>query len=73
MKKNLLKFYVVTVCLCSTVILAETPGTDDTNGLLEGADVPGAPVDDWIIPFIIVSFVLGYSLIRKRIKNSNAI
>ncbi len=41
-------------------ILATTPFSDDVT------DVPGAPVDDWAFPFVLLSLILGYFYFRRR-------
>jgi hypothetical protein len=37
------------------------PGNSDNV-----TDVPGAPVDDWALPFALLSLILGYFYFRKR-------
>ncbi len=29
-------------------------------------DVPGAPLTDWLLPFVILSLLVGYFYIRKK-------
>lgn len=41
-------------------ISATTPFDPDVT------DVPGAPVDDWAIPFALLSLISGYFYFRKR-------
>jgi hypothetical protein len=47
------------------------PGTD-TGGVipLESVDTPGAPLDDWILSFIVISAIIGYYGLRKRISTN---
>ena len=54
------------------LITSADPGTDTGIGgiPLESGDPPGAPVDDWILPFIVISAIIGYYSLRKRI-NTN--
>jgi hypothetical protein len=49
------------------LITSTDPGTD-TGGVipLESGDAPGAPVDDWILPFVFISAIAGYYRVRKK-------
>jgi hypothetical protein len=42
-------------------ITATTPFPDDVTDV-----VPGAPVDDWALPFALLSLISGYFYFRKR-------
>ena len=39
---------------------------DPTPFAPDVTDVPGAPVDDWALPFALLSLILGYFYFRKR-------
>jgi hypothetical protein len=61
MKNNLLKFYIVAIYLCSTIILfAQDPGANDEGNNMEGTsgDNTGAPIGDyiWILALAVVVF-----------------
>lgn len=50
MKDNLLKFYIVAIYLCSTVVLfAQDPGVDDVIGTMEGTsgNNTGTPIGEY--------------------------
>jgi hypothetical protein len=61
MKNRLLKYYIVAVYLCSTVVLFAQPGTTDTGGTLEdtSGDTTPAPIDNyvWVLALIGLIFV----------------
>ena len=50
------------------LITSTDPGTD-TGGVipLESGDAPGAPVDDWILPFVFISAIISVFVIRLNI------
>jgi hypothetical protein len=54
------------------LVTSTDPGTDTGIGgiPLESDDTPGAPVDDWILPFIVISSIIGYYSLRKRISTN---
>ena len=65
MKTNLLKYYAVATCLCvNFVTLAQVPGTEDNNGVLEGTDTPAAPIDGYV--WFLASMGLVYVFLRIR-------
>lgn len=73
MKNNLLKFYVVTIYLCSTVVLfAQDPGVDDGTGTMEGTsgdNTGAAPIGDyaWVLALAIIVFT--FYTYKKSIQN----
>ena len=73
MKNLSSKLYMTLLLIFSNLIIFAQPGNNDGFGGLEGGDAPAAPVDDWIIPFIVLSSIVGYYLIRKKFKNSTII
>jgi hypothetical protein len=77
MKNKLLKFYIATFYLCSTVMLFAQPGTEDTDGAgnLEGTsgDTTPAPIDDyiWILAIVGLIFVfMKFRAIQSKRVNS---
>jgi hypothetical protein len=65
MKTNLLKYYVLVICLCSNFIMvAQVPGNEDNNGGLEGADTPAAPIDAYVWVLAVLGLV--YVFLRLR-------
>ncbi len=50
------------------LITSADPGVDTGTSIpLESADIPGAPVDDWILPFVTIVAIVGYCSLRKKI------
>ncbi|MBF6608670.1 MAG: hypothetical protein ITG00_08020 [Flavobacterium sp.] len=70
MKKNLLKFYVLTFVLFSDfVIFAQGPGNDSEDGDLEGGDdLPAAPINTKLIWLAIVGVLFVLYTYRKSRK-----
>jgi hypothetical protein len=70
MKNNLLKFYIVAIYLCSTVVLfAQEPGVDDGTGTFESSnDNTGTPIGEyaWVLALAIIVFTF---YIYKSIQN----
>ena len=61
MKNKILKFYIVAIYLCSSVVLfAEEPSATDGTDTLENTtgDVTGAPIGDyiWILALVVVVY-----------------
>jgi hypothetical protein len=69
MKTNLLKYYVAAFYFCSTFVLFAQPGTDDQGGGLEGDDVPGVPIDDYIWEIGLLGLILAILKLRIMYKN----
>ena len=64
MKNNLLKYYIVGVYLCSTIVMFAQPGdTDGTAGGLDAAD-PVAPIDNYVILLAIVGILFAFMRFR---------
>lgn len=64
MKTNLLKYYIAATYLCSTfAMVAQSPGTNDENGTLEGAE-PAAPIDGYV--WVLAAIGLVYVFLRLR-------
>jgi hypothetical protein len=53
MKNIFLKYYVIAVYFCSTIVLFAQPGDGSNGDPLEGPD-PGAPIDDYVLVLAIV-------------------
>jgi hypothetical protein len=53
----------------NVLVTSTDPGTDTgiSSIPLESDDTPGAPVDDWLLPFVVISAIVGYCSLRKRI------
>ena len=69
MKNNLLKFYIVAIYLCSTVILfaqEAAPGATDEGDTLENTsgDNTGAPIGDYI--WVLALAVVVYAFFKIR-------
>ena len=47
MKNIFLKYYVIAVYFCTTIVLFAQPGDGSNGDPLEGPD-PGAPIDDYV-------------------------
>jgi hypothetical protein len=68
MKNNLLKFYIVALYLCSTVILfAQDPGANDEGNTMEGTsgDNTGTPIGDYIWVLALAVVVYAFWKIRQ--------
>ena len=64
MKTNVLKFYTVTLCLCSNFLTyAQVPGAEDNNGGLEGTDT-AAPIDGYVLVLAAMGLVYVFWRIR---------
>ena len=76
--KNNLKKSVLTLLLVLTSSIGFAdggPGDNNTDGNLTGdgdssGTTPAAPIDDWILPFVLVGAAVGYYAIRKKYSNS---
>jgi hypothetical protein len=68
MKNLILKFYIVTLFLCSTTLMFAQPGsTGDGTGGVEGTDPP-APIDGyiWVLAAVGLVFVfMKFKAIQK--------
>lgn len=64
MKNKTLKYQITVVYLLSTLLTFAQPGSDDTNGDLEGTDTPAAPIDGYI--WILAAIGLVYVFLRLR-------
>ena len=71
MKNNIKTLVLVFVfsIFSFTAFAANTTGEEDlttfTNPNDPGAD-PGAPIDDYLIPMLVVGIAIGFHLIRKK-------
>ena len=68
MKNTLLKLSIILIFLFSSVsILAQSSGdTDGTPTGLEGVDAPAAPINDYILPMILVGIYFGYRVTKRK-------
>jgi hypothetical protein len=74
MKKELLKAYLLLVCLLTDVLLYAQPG--DTDGTptdnLEGTD-PAATIDAMLLFIVVIAVVFGFYVISKANSKTNRI
>ncbi len=64
MKNNVIKIFLVClITLSSLNSIAQIPGVNDPNGTLETNDVP---INDYLLPMLLLGVVLGYSLLKKK-------
>jgi hypothetical protein len=61
LNKLTVKLFFTMALLTSVFVNAQTPFENE-----DVIDVPGAPVDDWILPFALLSLISGYFYFRKR-------
>ena len=47
-------------------IAQETPGDDNFDGNLEDLDAPPGPINDYIIPMLLIGIVIGYRLLKQK-------
>lgn len=65
LKTNVLKYYMSAIYLCSNcVMLAQSPGSEDNNGGLEGVDTPATPIDNYV--WVLAAIGLVYVFLRLR-------
>jgi hypothetical protein len=68
MRSYLLKYYLITFCLCSNlVVFAQTPGSGDGSGGLEGPDAPAAPIDNYLWVLALIGLI--YVFLRLKATN----
>ena len=67
MKNNAIKIIVFCLITLSSLNSIAQPGTEDdiTNGNLEGIDNT-APINDYIIPMLVIGALISFSLLRKK-------
>lgn len=71
MKNKFLKYYVVAIYLCSTIITFAQPGTDDNGGGLETND-PAAPIDDYVWLLSLIGLIYVFLRIRAFALQGNS-
>ncbi len=64
MKNIFLKYYVIAVYFCSTIVLFAQPGDGSNGDPLEGPD-PGAPIDDYVWVLAIVGLIFVFMKFRS--------
>ena len=75
MKNYLIKFYIVAIYLCSTVVLfAQEPGDTAEGAALDGtSDSTGTPIGDYIWVLALLAIVYAFWKIVSFLENkSNA-
>jgi hypothetical protein len=67
MKNNAIKIIVFCLITLSSLNSIAQPGTEDdiANGNLEGIDNT-APINDYIIPMLVIGALISFSLLRKK-------
>ena len=67
MKNNALKIIVFCLMTLSSLSSIAQPGVEDASGTgnLEGIDNT-APINDYIIPMLVIGVLLSFSLLRKK-------
>jgi hypothetical protein len=67
MKNNALKIIVFCLITLSSLNSIAQPGVEDNSGTgnLEGIDNT-APINDYIIPMLVIGVLLSFSLLRKK-------
>jgi len=69
--KNIFKLYLLTFFILSDFIaFAQTPGSDDGTGGLEGDDPPAAPINSKLVILLVLGLVFAFIQIRKYKKVS---
>ena len=70
MKNKVIKIVVFCLILLSSLNGVAQPGEgSDTNSgapSLEGTDAIASPINDYIIPMLLLGAVLGFSLLKKK-------
>jgi hypothetical protein len=71
MKNNLLKYYIAAFYFASTFILfaQETPGVDNEDGNMEGAEV--APIDDYVWVLAVIGLLFVFYRLRAFAQQRN--
>ena len=67
MKNKAINTLVFCLILLSNLngIAQEAPGDDDFEGILEDLDPP-APINDYIIPMLLIGIIIGYRLLKQK-------
>jgi hypothetical protein len=68
MRNKVIKTVVFCLLFLSSLNgIAQGPGTEDsgTTGNLENTD-PATPINDYIIPMLLLGAVLGFSLLKRK-------
>ncbi|MDD5151934.1 MAG: hypothetical protein PHC28_15890 [Flavobacterium sp.] len=70
MKKILSKSYITLFFLLTGFItFAQTPGSNDTGGDLEGGDAPATPIDDYLWVLALAGLILVFLTFKSIQKN----
>lgn len=73
MTTKTLKYYIGAICLCSNFVLfGQSPGTEDNNNGLEGADPP-APIDGYVWVLAAIGLVYVFWRLRAFAKQNGTI
>ncbi len=71
MKNNIKKLVLaLTLSICSlTTFASNISGDEDSSTLANPGDPtgdPGAPINDYLLPMLVLGVALGYRLLRKK-------
>lgn len=68
MKKSLLKFLVfhLIILLSTSNVFAQFPGNENTTGNLENTDNNVAPINDFIIPMLMIAILISIHILIKK-------
>ncbi|MBC7846027.1 MAG: hypothetical protein H7Y10_06010 [Flavobacterium sp.] len=69
--KNVLKYYIAALYLCSTFTLFAQPGAEDNGTGLESTDTAAAPIDDYLWFLALVGLVFVFLRFRALAKQGN--
>lgn len=64
MKNRAIKTIVFCLMILSSLNSIAQPATDDALSTLEGTD--SAPINNYIIPMLVIGLVLSFGLLRKK-------
>jgi hypothetical protein len=68
MKNKAINTLVFCLILLSNLngIAQEAPGDDNFDGNLEDLDAPPGPINDYIIPMLLIGIIIGYRLLKHK-------
>ena len=66
MKNNAIKIIVFCLMTLSSLNSIAQPGVEDASGTGNLEDTDTAPINDYIIPMLVIGVLLSFSLLRKK-------
>ena len=68
MKNIVIKTVVFCLIFLSSLngIAQDVPGSEASGQSLEGTDAIASPINDYIIPMLLLGVVLGFSLLKRK-------